>query len=81
MPKTISLQKLNNLKFLQKLPYNVGDLGKLIVAKVLEKLPKVQLIAQSGHTASVTDDYLGQVRVAQVLVQHLVTSSHAAVSV
>ena len=36
---------------LQKLPKNVGDLGKLIVAKSFEKLPKVQKIAQSGHTA------------------------------
>ena len=27
---------------LQKLPNNVGDLGKLIVAKCFEKLPKVQ---------------------------------------
>ena len=27
---------------LQKLPKNVGDLGKLIVAKGLKKLPKVQ---------------------------------------
>ena len=27
---------------LQKLPTNVGDLGKLIVAKVFKKLPKVQ---------------------------------------
>ena len=27
---------------LQKLPKNVGDLGKLIVAKGFEKLPKVQ---------------------------------------
>ena len=26
------------------------DLGKLIVAKGLKKLPKVQKIAQSGHT-------------------------------
>ena len=31
---------------LQKLPKNVGDLGKLIVAKGFKKLPKVQ----SGHT-------------------------------
>ena len=36
----------------QKLPKNVGDLGKLIVAKGFKKLPKVQKIAQSGHTAS-----------------------------
>ena len=28
----------------------MGDLGKLIVAKGFEKLPKVQYIAQSGHT-------------------------------
>ena len=35
---------------LQKLPKNVGDLGKLIAAKGFEKLPKVQYIAQSGHT-------------------------------
>ena len=28
----------------------MGDLGKLIVAKGFKKLPKVQKIAQSGHT-------------------------------
>ena len=37
----------------KKLPKNVRDLGKLIVAKGLKKLPKVQKIAQSGHTASI----------------------------
>ena len=36
----ISLEKLKILTPLQKLPNNVGDLGKLIVAKGLEKLPK-----------------------------------------
>ena len=36
---------------LQKLPNNVGDLGKTIVATGFEWLPKVQKIAQSGHTA------------------------------
>ena len=36
---------------LQKLPKNVGYLDKLIVAKGFKNLPKVQLIAQSGHTA------------------------------
>ena len=35
----ISLEKLKNLTPLQKLPTNVGDLGKLIVAKGFEKLP------------------------------------------
>ena len=34
---------------LQKLPNNVGNLGKIIVATVFEWLPKVQKIAQSGH--------------------------------
>ena len=36
---------------LLKLPKNVEDLGKLIVAKGLKKLPKVKKIATSGHTA------------------------------
>ena len=36
---------------LQKLPKNVKDLGKLIVQKGIKKLPKVQKIANYGHTA------------------------------
>ena len=32
---------------------NVGDLDKLNVAKGFKKLPKVQLITQSGHTGTV----------------------------
>ena len=36
---------------LQKLPKNVVDLVKIIVATGFELLPKVQKIAQSGHTA------------------------------
>ena len=39
------------LTHLQKLPMNVRDLYKLIVYKGFKKLPKVQKIAQSGHTA------------------------------
>ena len=35
---------------LQKLPKNGEDWGKLIAAKGFKKLPKVQNIAQSGHT-------------------------------
>ena len=38
----ISLGKLKILTPLQKLLKNVGDLGKIIVAKGFEKLPKVQ---------------------------------------
>ena len=38
------------LTHLQKLPKTVRDLDKLIVSKGLKKLPKVQKIAQSGHT-------------------------------
>ena len=48
----ISLEKWYNLTPLQKLPKNVGDLGKLIVAKGVKKWPKVQKIPQSGHTGS-----------------------------
>ena len=46
----ISLEKWKILTPLQKLPNNVGDLGKIIVATGFEWLPKVQKIAQSGHT-------------------------------
>ena len=38
----ISPEKLKILTPLQKLTKNVGDLGKLIVAKGFESLPKVQ---------------------------------------
>ena len=33
------------------MPRNVRDLGKIIVATGFEWLPKVQKIANSGHTA------------------------------
>ena len=46
----ISLEKWKILTPLQKLPKNVGDLGKLIVAKFYKKWPKVQKIAKSGQT-------------------------------
>ena len=36
---------------LQKLPKNERDLGKLIIAKGFKKLPEVQKITRSGHTA------------------------------
>ena len=38
----ISVEKLKILTPLQKLPKNVGNLGKLIVTTGFEKLPKVQ---------------------------------------
>ena len=41
-PKMISLEKWYILIHLQKLPKNVGYLGKIIVAKGFKKLPKVQ---------------------------------------
>ena len=40
--KMISLEKFKILTPLQKLPKNVENLGKLIVAKGFEKMPKVQ---------------------------------------
>ena len=45
----ISQEKWMILTPSQKLPMNVEDLGKLIVANGLKKLPKVKKIAQSGH--------------------------------
>ena len=47
----ISFEKWMILAPFQKLPNNVGNLGKIIVATGFELLPKVQKIAQSGHTA------------------------------
>ena len=38
------------LTHLQKLTKNIQDLGKIIVLKCFEWLPKVEKIAQSGHT-------------------------------
>ena len=38
----ISLVKLKVLTPLQKMPKNVRDVGKLIVAKAFEKFPEVQ---------------------------------------
>ena len=49
-----SLEKWMILTPLQKLTNNAGDLGKIIVATCFEWLPKVQKIAQSGHTACQT---------------------------
>ena len=40
-PKIISLEKWSILTPLQKMPKNVGDLDRLIVAKGFKKLPKV----------------------------------------
>ena len=45
-----SLEKWMIYTPLQKLPYNGGDLGKIIVATNFEWLPKMQKIAQSDHT-------------------------------
>ena len=50
MPKNDFTKKLKILTPLQKLPKNVGDLGKLTVAEGFKKLPTVQKITQSGHT-------------------------------
>ena len=53
----ISLEKRIILTPLQKLPKNVRDLGKLIVAKGFKKLSKVQKIAQSGHTGPMVNKH------------------------
>ena len=46
----ISQEKIKILVPLQKLPKNVDNLGKFIVAKGFEKLSKVHNIAQCCHT-------------------------------
>ena len=41
---------MNDFDTFTKLPNNMGNLGKIIVASGFQWLPKVQTIAQSGHT-------------------------------
>ena len=48
---------------LQKLPNNVGDLGKIIVATSFECLPKVQKIAKSGHIVHGLETFLDKLAV------------------
>ena len=43
---------MNDFDTFTKIANNVGKLGKIIVATGFEWLPKVQKIAQSGHTAT-----------------------------
>ena len=58
-----SLEKWMILTPLQKMPNNVGDLGKIIVATSFEWLPKVQKIDKSSHTENqpnlTSSDFLG----------------------
>ena len=65
----VSLEKGKNLIPLLKLPKNGEDWGKLIVAKGFKKLPKIQNIAQSGHT----DHFLSWITMGPV---RLFTSSY-----
>ena len=44
---------MNDLDTFTKIAKNGGDWGKLIVANGFKKLPKIQNIAQSGHTGYV----------------------------
>ena len=46
-------RKMIDFNTFPKLPKNVGDLGKLVVAKGFKKLPKVHEIAQSGYTGRI----------------------------
>ena len=50
MPQNDFTAKIKDFDTFTKLPRNVGDLGKLIVAKGFDNLPKVQFIDQSGYT-------------------------------
>ena len=51
LPKNEFTRKMNDFDTFTKIASDVGNLGKLIVAKDFKKLPKLQKIAKSGHTA------------------------------
>ena len=50
MPKNDFTRKMMYFDTFTKMPKNVGDMGKWIAAKGFKSCPKVQKIAQSGHT-------------------------------
>ena len=55
----------------KKLPKNVRDLGKFIVAKGFKNMPKVQKIAQSGHTAHQLVRYIAQsYKCSKIVIMH-----------
>ena len=64
------------LTSLQKLSSNVGDLGKIIVATSFEWLPKVQKIAQSGHTAAYVSVMLFLGRSHAIVIFHILGLLH-----
>ena len=60
MPKNEFTRKMNDFDTLQKMPNNVGELGKIIVDTSFEWLPKVQkspnlVTLIIFHTLSETD--------------------------
>ena len=63
LPKNDFTRKMIDFNTLQKLPKNVGYLGKFIVAKGFKKLPKVQKIARSGHTDGQLVNFLNEMSV------------------
>ena len=50
----------------QKVPNNVGNLGKIIVATGFEWFPKVQKIAQSGHSVCLKSNCQGSCKAVKV---------------
>ena len=54
----ISVEKCMILTPLQKLPNNVGNLGKTIVATFFEKLPKSAINRPTGHTVCYPRDQI-----------------------
>ena len=51
------------------------DLGKLIVAKGFKKMPKMQKIAQSGHTDHITPGAAGMSPFDSIILAHIKHSS------
>ena len=76
----VSLEKWMIFTPLQKLPKNGEDWGKLIVAKGFKKLPKVQNIAQSGHTGHTCQTQLVCINLQFHRIVHFMNWSHIAQS-
>ena len=65
---------MNDFGPLTKLPNNVGNLSKTIVATGFEWLPKVQKMGQSGHTVRIRLTYQVQIHPNYAYREHLLIS-------
>ena len=76
-PNVYKSRKMKYFSTFTKIAQHVRDLGKIIVVKGFKKLPKVQHIAQSGHTADYLPKYTKQQLCTYLFVIFLLVSNRS----